>query len=72
MGAEQLHPGELKRRAVPPLINPCVDARFALVVPTGRAPTWNQMGDGNRATASPAATSILQVHDEARGLTGVR
>jgi len=58
--------------SVPPLANPCVDPRFALVVPKGRAPTWNQMGNGNWASASTYATTILTLYDEARVFNGVR
>lgn len=50
---------------VPPLRLPCVDPRFHLVVPKGRAPTWNQMGNGNWATASTYASSILRLYLEA-------
>jgi hypothetical protein len=49
---------------VPPLHNPCVDPRFALVVPKGRAATWNQMGNGNWATATTYAASILALFAE--------
>ncbi len=49
---------------VPPLRHACVDPRFHLVTPKGRAPTWNQMGNGNWATASTYATSILQLFQE--------
>jgi hypothetical protein len=57
---------------MPPLHNPCVDPRFALVVPKGRAPTWNQMGNGNWATASTYATSILSLYSEALAFSGLR
>jgi hypothetical protein len=50
---------------VPPLHNACVDPRFDLVVPKGKAPTWNQMGNGNWATASTYASSILRLYTEA-------
>lgn len=56
---------------VPPLHAPCVDPRFALVVPKGRAPTWNQMGSGNWASASTYATSILTLFGEALAFNGV-
>ena len=56
---------------VPPLHNPCVDPRFALVVPKGKAPAWNQMGNGNWATASTYAGSILQLYSEALTFNGV-
>ena len=58
--------------SVPPLSNPCVDPRFALVVPKGRAPSWSQMGNGNWASAATYATSILRRYDEARTFNGVR
>ena len=58
--------------SVPPLSNPCVDPRFALVVPKGKAPTWNQMGNGNWASAATYATGILTLYDEAHAFNGVR
>lgn len=58
--------------SVPPLSNACVDPRFALVVPKGRAPTWNRMGNGNWASASTYATTILTLYDDARRFSGVR
>jgi hypothetical protein len=51
----------------PPLHRPCVDPRFGLVTPKGKASTWNQMGNGNWATSSTYATSILNLYNEARG-----
>ncbi len=57
---------------VPPLRNPCVDPRFDLVVPKGRAPTWNQMGNGNWATASTYANSILTLFSEALAFHGMQ
>jgi len=58
--------------AVPPLHNPCVDPRFALVVPKGKAPTWNQMGNGNWATDPAYAAKILALYAEACSFSGVR
>jgi hypothetical protein len=58
--------------AIPPLHNPCVDPRFDLVVPKGRAPTWNQMGNGNWATAPGYGASILALYNEALAFSGVR
>lgn len=55
---------------VPPLANPCVDPRFQLVVPKGKARTWNEMGNGNWASASTYASSILLLYDEARKFNG--
>ena len=57
--------------AVPPLHNPCVDPRFDLVLPKGKAPTWNQMGNGNWATASTYASSILALYREALAFHGL-
>ena len=57
---------------VPPLHHPCVDPRFALVVPKGKAPAWNQMGNGNWATASTYAGAILQLYTEALTFHGLR
>jgi hypothetical protein len=49
---------------MPPLHNPCVDPRFALVLPKGRATTWNQMGNGNWATSTTYASRILTLYAE--------
>lgn len=57
---------------VPPLHNPCVDPRFALVSPKGRAATWNQMGNGNWATAATYSTSILTLFAELQAFTSSR
>ena len=56
--------------AVPPLRNPCVDLRFHLVTPKGRAPTWNQFGNGNWATASTYANTILTLYTELLSFSG--
>ena len=58
--------------SVPPLHNPCVDPRFHLVLPKGKAPTWNVMGNGNWASASAYAGSILSLHAEALSFNGIR
>jgi hypothetical protein len=57
---------------VPPLANPCVDPRFHLVLPKGRAPTWNVMGNGNWASAATYATSILSLFEEAKSFHGIQ
>lgn len=57
---------------VPPLHNPCVDPRFHLVLPKGKARTWNEMGNGNWASASTYAGSILSLYAEALAFNGVR
>ena len=51
---------------VPPLRHPCVDPRFDLVSPKGRAPAWNQLGNGNWATAKGYGARILALYNEAR------
>lgn len=55
----------------PPLVNPCVDPRFNLVSPKGKAPTWNQMGNGNWATSPTYASQILQLYAEMLTYNGV-
>jgi hypothetical protein len=57
--------------SAPPLHNPCVDPRFDLVSPKGKATTWNQMGNGNWASASTYASSILLLFAEALGFNGL-
>jgi hypothetical protein len=56
---------------VPPLANPCVDPRFGLVLPKGRAPLWNQLGNGNWATAATYGTDILNRYREALAYHGL-
>jgi hypothetical protein len=51
--------------AVPPLHHACVDPRFNLVAPKGKAPTWNLMGHGNWASSTTYASSILALYREA-------
>lgn len=50
---------------VPPLHAPCVDPRFALVTPKGRAPFWNQFGNGVWATAPTYGSDIVARYQEA-------
>jgi hypothetical protein len=56
---------------VPPLASPCVDPRFPLVVPKGRAPLWNQLGGGNWATAPTYGTDIVARYQEALAYHGL-
>jgi hypothetical protein len=56
---------------VPPLHNPCVDPRFHLVTPKGRAPLWNNMGGGNWATAATYGNDILRLYLEALAFHGM-
>jgi hypothetical protein len=58
--------------SMPPLRNPCVDPRFDLVSPKGKAATWDQMGNGNWATAPAYAALILALYREALAYNGVR
>jgi hypothetical protein len=55
---------------VPPLHQPCVDLRFSLVTPKGRAPTWNEFGNGNWASASTYSTTILTLFTELLAFAG--
>jgi hypothetical protein len=57
---------------VPPLRSPCVDPRFSLVRPKGKAPNWNQLGSGNWATSTTYAASILALYNDALALNGLR
>ena len=58
--------------AMPPLRNPCVDPRFHLVVPKGRAPTWDRLGSGNWASAPGYGARILALYNEALAFNQVR
>ena len=57
--------------AVPPLHNACADPRFNLVSPKGKAPTWNQMGNGNWATSPNYASSVLNTYNSMRQFAGL-
>ncbi len=56
---------------VPPLHNPCVDPRFHLVLPKGRAQTWNVMGSGNWASSTTYSQRILAMYAEMLRYNGV-
>ena len=56
---------------MPPLGSPCVDPRFALVTPKGRAPLWNQFGSGVWASSSTYGLDILARYQEALAFHGV-
>jgi hypothetical protein len=56
--------------ASPPLAHPCADPRFHLVAPKGKAPAWNDMGNGNWATARAYADTILALHRSALAHSG--
>lgn len=57
---------------VPPLHNLCVDPRFDLVTPKGKASNWNDLGNGNWATAPGYGASIVRLYEEARGFSASR
>jgi hypothetical protein len=56
---------------VPPLHQPCVDPRFDLVSPKGRAPLWNQLGNGNWASSPTYGTDVLTRYREALAYHGM-
>jgi hypothetical protein len=60
-----------KTCTVPPLHAACVDPRFHLVLPKGKAPTWNQMGNGNWATSTTYASRILTLFKELLAYNGI-
>jgi hypothetical protein len=51
--------------ASPPLAQPCVDPRFHLVLPKGKAQTWNQLGNGNWASDRHYGTRIIMLFQDA-------
>jgi hypothetical protein len=50
----------------PPLHTPCVDPRFDFVDPKGKAPTWNQMGNGNWASDPNYGATVLDMYNRIR------
>ncbi|HQZ17765.1 MAG TPA: glucosaminidase domain-containing protein [Vicinamibacteria bacterium] len=56
---------------IPPLHAPCVDPRFALVTPKGRAPLWNQFGGGVWASSSTYGSDIVARYQEALAFNGL-
>jgi hypothetical protein len=55
----------------PPLAEACVDPRFDLVSPKGKAPTWNVMGNGNWATDPGYAAKVLKLYNQMRTYAGM-
>jgi len=55
----------------PPLQTPCADPTFEFVNPKGKAPNWNDMGNGNWAVASDYAGKVLTVYNEMRAYAGL-
>lgn len=56
--------------ATPPLRHPCVDPRFQLVVPKGKARSWNEMGGGNWAASPEYGATILRLYRDALAHAG--
>lgn len=52
------------------LANPLVDPRFSLVLPKGKAPTWDQFGNGIWATDPGYAAKVLSIHQQIRSYAG--
>jgi hypothetical protein len=55
----------------PPLNNPCVDPRFHLVSPKGKAPTWEHMGSGNWASDPDYASKVISLYNDMREFAGL-
>ncbi|HEY3096358.1 MAG TPA: glucosaminidase domain-containing protein [Acidimicrobiia bacterium] len=55
----------------PPLNTPCADPVFNFVSPRGKAPNWNDMGNGNWAAASNYASEVLAVYNDMRRYSGL-
>jgi hypothetical protein len=55
----------------PPLNTPCADPVFSAVNPKGKAPNWNDMGNGNWAAAPDYAHKVLTIYNEMRAYAGL-
>jgi hypothetical protein len=55
----------------PPLQMPCADPTFNFVSPKGKAPNWNDMGNGNWAQAPNYARDVLSVYNDMRTYSGL-
>jgi hypothetical protein len=55
----------------PPLHTPCADPRFDFVNPKGKAPTWNQMGNGNWATDPNYGAKVINLYNQMRAYAGL-
>jgi hypothetical protein len=56
---------------VPPLHHGCVDPRFDLVSPKGKAPLWNNFGSGIWATDPTYATKLLNLYQKLLNYSGL-
>lgn len=59
------------RCTTPPLHTPCVDPRFDLVSPHGKATAWNDMGNGNWATDPTYASKVIALYNRMRAYAGL-
>ena len=55
----------------PPLATPCADPVFSFVSPKGKAPNWQDMGNGNWAAAPDYAPKVLSVYNDMRAFAGL-
>jgi len=53
------------------LHKPLVDPRFRLVKPRGKAPNWNDMGNGNWATDPTYASKIISLYKQMKTFSGL-
>ena len=52
------------------LAHPVIDPRFSLVAPKGKAPTWNQFGNGIWATDPGYAAKVLGIYQQILDFAG--
>ena len=52
------------------LAHPVIDPRFSLVAPKGKAPTWEQFGNGIWATDPGYAAKVLGIYDQILDFAG--
>jgi hypothetical protein len=53
------------------LAHPVIDPRFSLVAPKGKAPTWEQFGNGIWATDPGYAAKVINIHDQILAYAGI-
>ena len=53
------------------LANPLVDPRFTYVTPKGKAPDWQDMGNGNWAADPRYAAKIIGLYNDLRDFAGL-
>ncbi|MGN6694160.1 MAG: DUF4214 domain-containing protein [Aquihabitans sp.] len=52
------------------LAHPMIDPRFSLVAPKGKAPTWEQFGNGIWATDPGYAAKVINIYDQILAYAG--